>query len=127
MITTVAGDGTYGFSGDGGPATAAQMNSPNGVAVDPAGNVYFCDTNNHRVRKISTSEVITTIAGTGVMGFNGDNIQATTANIREPSDVFADTRGNLFIAVPWEHRIRKLVLSTAVITTVAGDGQDESN
>src|ERR1035438_392338 len=77
LITTVAGTGAGGFSGDGGLATAAQLSSPNGVAVDAFGNVFFTDAGNQRIRKVSASGIITTIAGTGTEGFSGDDPLAT--------------------------------------------------
>ena len=80
MITTVAGNGTPGFSGDNGPATSAQLNDPYGVAVDSAGNLYIADTDNNRIRKVSNG-VITTVAGNGTPGYSGDNGPATSAQL----------------------------------------------
>ncbi len=84
MITTVAGNGTAGYSGDNGPATSAQLIYPHGVAVDSAGNLYIADTNNYRIRKVSNG-VITTIAGNGTSGFSGDNGPATSAQLSDPA------------------------------------------
>jgi sugar lactone lactonase YvrE len=107
-ITTVAGNGTPGFSGDGGPATNASLSYPNGVAVDAAGNLYIADTDNQRVRKVSTSGTITTIAGTGSFGFSGDGGPATNASLAGPSHVAVDAVGNLYIADSGNSRVRKV-------------------
>ena len=120
-ITTIAGTGEYGFSGDGGPAIQAALNYPSGVALDGAGNVYIADTYNHRIRKVDSAGVITTVAGAGEFGFGGDGGPAIQAALNYPSDVVADGAGNLFIAATENHRIRK-VDSAGVITTVAGAG-----
>ena len=117
VITTVAGNGTGGFSGDGGPAAAAQLNTPSGVAVDSAGNLYIADTLNYRIRKVSNG-IITTIAGGG--SSLGDNGPATSAQLNEPSDVAVDAAGNLYIADNYNGRIREV--SGGNITTVAGNG-----
>ncbi len=121
VITTAAGDGTYGFGGDAGPATAAQLRSPRGVAVDGAGNLFIADTSNHRIRKVDAAGVITTVAGNGTRSFGGDAGPATAARLRSPGGVAADGAGNLFIADTGNNRIRK-VDAAGVITTVAGDG-----
>ena len=120
-ISTIAGNGTSGYSGDGGPATAAALNNPRGIVSDPAGNVYFCDFTNNRVRKIATDGTITTVAGTGVAGYNGDNIPGTTARLNQPYRLALDPAGNLYIADPGNNRIRKLA-PNGTITTVAGNG-----
>jgi sugar lactone lactonase YvrE len=120
ILTLVAGNGTIGYSGDGGPATSAQLNSPNGVAVDAAGNVYIADTNNCVIRKVSQG-VITTIAGMGFGGSSGDNGPATSALLGEPIGVALDSAGNVYIADTNNSRIR--MISNGVITTVAGDGK----
>jgi len=121
IITTIAGNGTDGFSGDGGPATSAQLNGAEGVVVDSAGNVYIADTFNHRVRKVDPTGTITTIAGTGTRGYNGDNIPATTAQLYYPIGLALDSNNNLYIADDSNNRIRK-VNTAGVITTVAGNG-----
>jgi uncharacterized protein (TIGR03437 family) len=118
VITTVAGNGTYGYSGDNGPATSAQLNYPEGVAVDAAGNLYIADTSNNRIRKVSKG-VITTVAGGGSV-LLGDNGPATSAQLYNPIGVAVDSAGNLYIADPNEGRLRKV--SNGVITTVAGGG-----
>ncbi|MDE0292950.1 MAG: hypothetical protein OXI93_02045 [Bryobacterales bacterium] len=122
VITTIAGTGVEGFSGDGGQAVNAQLHSPWGVAVDGAGNLYIADRNNHRIRKVDSSGVITTIAGTGAESFGGDDGQAVNAQINSPVGVALDGAGNLYIADRSNHRIRK-VDSSGVITTVVGSGE----
>ena len=121
VITTVAGTGNRGFSGDGGPATEAQLDRPYGVAVDGAGNLFFVDGSNHRIRKVDSAGVITTVAGTGNRGFSGDGGPATAARLSFPADVAVDGAGNLFITDSANLRIRK-VDTAGVITTVAGTG-----
>ena len=120
-ITTVAGDGTTGFGGDGGAAVAAQLNLPHSVAVDGAGNLYIADWGNHRIRKVDSAGVITTVAGSGTAGFGGDGGAAVAARLSLPTGVAVDGSGNLYIADWGNHRIRK-VNSAGVITTVVGDG-----
>jgi uncharacterized protein (TIGR03437 family) len=119
VITTVAGNGTQGFSGDNGPATSAQLSYPSGVAADSAGNLYIADQGNNRIRKVS-SGVITTVAGNGTQGFSGDNGPAANAQLYGPEDVTVDSAGNLYITDFGNSRIRKV--SNGVITTVAGSG-----
>ena len=121
VITTVAGTGRSGFSGDGGPATTARLNCPCGVAVDGAGNLFIADEGTHRIRKVDAAGVITTVAGTGTSGFSGDGGPAVNAHLDRPSDVAVDGAGNLFIADQGNYRIRK-VDTAGVITTVAGAG-----
>ncbi|MGD0499686.1 MAG: NHL repeat-containing protein [Bryobacteraceae bacterium] len=119
VITTVAGNGTAGFSGDSGPATSAELNAPMGVAVDAAGNLYIADSGNNRIRKVSNG-VIATVAGTGTAGYSGDTGPATGAGLNEPSAVAVDVSGSLYIADTGNNRIRKV--SNGVIATVAGNG-----
>jgi uncharacterized protein (TIGR03437 family) len=119
VITTVAGNGTPGFSGDNWLATSAQLLYPGWVAVDSAGSLYIADGGNSRIRKVSNG-VITTVAGNGTPGFSGDGGQATSAELYEPSGVAVDSAGNLYIADTRNNRIRKV--SSGVITTVAGGG-----
>jgi len=119
VITTVAGNGTQGFSGDNGPATSARLNDPDGVAVDSAGTLYIADTDNFRVRKTSNG-VITTIAGNGTQGFSGDNGPATSAQLNAPGKLAVDSASDLFMADYSNFRIRKV--SNGVIATVAGNG-----
>jgi uncharacterized protein (TIGR03437 family) len=119
ILTLVAGNGTPGFSGDNGLAISAQLNSPAGVAVDSAGNVYISDGGNYRVRKVSNG-VIATVAGNGTPGSGGDNGPAASAQLYNPGGVAVDSAGNLYIADQFNFRVRKV--SNGVITTVAGGG-----
>ena len=96
-IATIAGTDVLGYSGDGGLATAATMNNPRGLAIDVAGNVYIADVNNAVIRKISTTSVITTVAGTGVAGYSGDGGAAVMAQLNGPQAVAVDASGNLKI------------------------------
>ena len=121
IITTIAGTGVYGFSGDGGAAVNAYFYNPRGVAVDSSGNIYIADTNNQRIRKVNTSGIITTIAGNGIPGSAGDGGAATNANLYYPSDVAVDSSGNIYIADTSNQRIRK-VNTSGIITTIAGTG-----
>jgi sugar lactone lactonase YvrE len=125
-ITTVAGSGTTGYSGggysgDGGPATGATLNNPYGVAVDTSGSLYIADTYNSRVRKVSTSGTITTIAGSTTQGLSGDGGPATDAGLAFPYGVAVDSAGNVYIADTDNHRVRK-VSTSGTITTIAGSG-----
>ncbi|MGD0784340.1 MAG: Ig-like domain repeat protein [Sedimentisphaerales bacterium] len=123
VITTVAGNGTYGYSGDGGQASMASLAIPVGVAVDTSNNMFIADYGNHRVRKVDLSTaIITTIAGNGTWGFSGDGGQATLAKLSNPTGIAMDAQGNLFIADEGNNRIREVNLSTGVISTVAGNG-----
>lgn len=123
IITTVAGNGGRGFSGDNVPATSASLAKPSSVVVDAAGNLYIADTANYRIRKVAADTgIITTVAGTGARGFTGDNGPATSATLSEPYDVALDRSGNLLIADSSNHLIRRVNLSTRVITTIAGTG-----
>jgi uncharacterized protein (TIGR03437 family) len=119
MLTLFAGNGTAGFSGDGGPATSAQLSAPCGIAVDAAGNLYIPDPGNNRIRKFSNG-VITTVAGNGTSGYSGDNGPATSAELSGPGAVALDAAGNLYIADAGNKVIRKV--SNGVIATVAGGG-----
>ncbi len=121
-ITTIAGTGGHGFGGDGGLAAAAQFDRPYGVVVDEAGNLYIADSTNHRIRKVDSTGTITTIAGTGESGFDGDGGPAAAAQLSAPTGVAVDGAGNLYIADTENQRIRK-VDSTGPITTIAGTGE----
>jgi len=123
IITTVAGRGTGQSSGDGGPATLAELIQPLGVAVDPAGNVYIADEGSNRIRKVNTAGIISTIAGNGKQGFDGDGGPATSASLYEPSGVAVDPAGNVYIADAGNLRIRK-VDTAGIITTIAGNGKE---
>ena len=120
LISTAAGGGTD--IGDGGAARAAWLNDPSGVAVDESGNLYIADSNHHRVRRVSPSGTITTVAGTGAAGFSGDGEAAADAQLNNPSDVAVDAAGNIYIADTDNHRIRK-VGADRKISTVAGTGE----
>ncbi len=122
IITTVAGNGNRGYSGDGGPATAASLNRPYGLAVDAAGNLYIADTFNSRVRRVTPDGIITTFAGNGSDSPSGDGGPATAAGLSGPSDVAFDATGALFIADGGGDQVRK-VTPDGIITTVAGTGQ----
>lgn len=121
IIQTIAGNGTLGYSGDGGPATAATMYEPGGLALDAAGNLYIAEVGNTVVRRVTTNGIITTIAGTGVNGYNGDGIPATTAQLNAPRSVVVDASGNVYIADTQNFRVRK-VDTSGTITTIAGNG-----
>jgi uncharacterized protein (TIGR03437 family) len=120
-ISTVAGNGTAGFSGDGGPAISAELNNPTGVAVDGAGNLFIADYYNNRVRKVTPAGIISSVAGSGTAGFSGDGGPATSAELYDPLGVAVDGTGNLFIADFWNSRIREVTLA-GTISTVAGNG-----
>jgi len=128
IITTVAGNGVSGFSGDGGPATAAQLSGPEGLSVDGAGNLYIADRYNHRIRRVDgVTGIITTVAGSGPSdqlggGFSGDGGPATAAKLNMPHDVVLDSAGNLYIADSVNNRTRRVDGATGMITTVAGNG-----
>jgi uncharacterized protein (TIGR03437 family) len=113
IITTFAGNGTSGYSGDGGPATAAQLNAPGGVAADASGNLYIADSGNSRIRVVSPQGIITTIAGNGVAGYASDELSY-------PADIAVNAAGNVYIADTGNLRVRKL--SAGIIQTIAGNG-----
>lgn len=120
-INNYAGSGTAGYSGDGGAATSAELNTPAQIAVDGSGNVYIADQANNRVRMVNTSGIITTIAGDGTAGGLGDLGQATNAELNAPLGVAVDGSGNVYIADA-TNRVRKVTHSTGVINTIAGTG-----
>jgi DNA-binding beta-propeller fold protein YncE len=122
-IATAAGTGEPGFSGDGGPATAARLNMPFDIALDDQVNLYFADTFNHRIRKIDArTGTISTVAGSGQKGFGGDGGPALSARMNEPYGVVLDRRRNLYFVDRLNQRIRKVDAASGTITTVAGDG-----
>ncbi len=122
-ITTVAGTGNYGYTGDGGPATKATLDVCYGVAVDTAGNIYIADTGNNVIRKVTVATgVITTVAGTGAAGYNGDAGPATLATLYQPYGVAVSAGGNIYIADTGNNVIRAVVATNGTINTVAGDG-----
>jgi len=123
IITTIAGTGISGGSGDGGPATHAQLNNVIGVYVDAPGNVYIADASNNNIRKINAATgVINTIAGTGATGYSGDGGPATAAKVNVPFDMCMDTYGNLFFTDAENNVVRRIDATTGIITTVAGNG-----
>ncbi len=119
IITTVAGNGTAGYSGDGGQATDAELYYPSGITTDAAGNLYIADYSNNRIRMITTAGIISTLAGNGTQGYNGDGSSATDAELYHPSDIAFDDKGNLYIAEVGNNRIRQ-INTLGIITTVAG-------
>ena len=122
-ITTVAGDGSYGYSGDDGLATSAAMISPNVVAVDSSGNIFISDTGNYVIRMVTKSTgVITTVAGTGESGYSGDGGLATSAELSTVEGIAVDASGNIYISDTDNDRVRMVTMSTGIITTVAGGG-----
>src|SRR5581483_11332281 len=125
-ITTVAGNGTPGSTGDGGPATAAEINTPHGIAFDDAtGILYIADSSSSRVRRVTPDGIITTVAGTGVAGYNGDNRPGPTAQLNSPKGLKVGPDGALYISDGANHRVRRLA-ADGTITTVAGTGADTS-
>jgi sugar lactone lactonase YvrE len=121
IISTVAGNGTAGFSGDGGLATSAQLNGPGTVGIDALGNLYIADLMNNRIRKVNTSGIISTIAGTGTVGFSGDGGLAVSAQLFQPWGVSVDGSGNIYISDVGNNRVRK-INSSGIISTFAGTG-----
>ncbi len=121
IISTIAGNGTSGYSGDGGPATSAKINGPNDVHIDASGNIYIAESWNHCVRKINSSGIISTFAGIGVQGNSGDGGPAMSAMLSFPMGLSSDVAGNLYIGFMNDHRVRK-VDSFGTITTIAGIG-----
>lgn len=122
-ISTVAGNGTAGYSGDGGPATSAELITPRAVAVDGSGNIYIADDNSNVVRKVTASTgYISTVAGTGAYGYYGDGGPATSAKLYIPLYLAVDSSGNIYITDEYNYVIREVVASTGYIYTVAGGG-----
>jgi sugar lactone lactonase YvrE len=119
IITTIAGNGTGSYSGDGGQATAAEIADPPGIVLDPAGNLYIADYLNNRIRKVATSGIITTIAGNGTAGYSGDGGQATAAEINNPVKLAMDNGGSIYLTEFVGHRVRRISTS-GVITTLTG-------
>src|SRR5712691_10678699 len=124
IITTAVGTGDKGFAGDGGPANAALLNGPFDVAFDAAGNLYFSDTFNNRIRCVDArSGVISTVAGNGDKGFSGDGGPATAAALNEPYGIAIDRAGNIFVADRLNRRVRRIDVGSGIITTLAGTGE----
>ncbi len=122
-VTTIAGIGTQGFSGDGGLATAAALGRAVALSLDASGNLYIVDSVNQRIRRIGTNGIITTIAGNGTSAYAGDGGPATLASCSFPLGVTVDGSGNIYVADAGNNRVRKITVSTGVISTVAGNGQ----
>ena len=121
IVTTIAGTGSQGFSGDGGLATAAALNNPTGVALDVHGNLFIADQFNQRIRKVDASGIITTVAGNGAAGFGGDGGPALSASLNYPGGLIVDTSGNIFFADDLNFRVRE-ASAAGNVTTVAGNG-----
>ncbi len=137
-ISTIAGDGTNGYTGDSKAATSAEIGSAGGIAVDSSGNIYFSDTAQHVIRKIASGGTITTFAGTGTLGFSGDTtdatiaaaaaagtttvVVATSAAINNPTGIAVDSKGNVYFSDTGNNRIRRVSVTDSTVTTVAGDG-----
>ena len=119
-ISTIAGNGSSGYSGDGGPATAAQLNYPQGLAVDGSGNLFIADTSGNRIRKVSANGTISTFAGTGTYGSSGDDGPAGNAQLASPMGVAVDGSGNLYIAESGTGRVRE-VIASGTIVALAGN------
>src|ERR1700730_7129862 len=120
IIVTYAGNGSYGYSGDGGAFIAAKLASPTGVVLDNAANIFFADTFNQRIRKVNAAQVITTVAGNGSSGFSGDGGPATSAKFSYPTGVTISSGGVLYIGDTGNNRVRKV--AGGIVTTVAGNG-----
>lgn len=122
-IETIAGTGKQGFSGDGGPATKAELDNPFGIVRGPDGAHYYCEYTGQRIRRIAKDGVITTIAGTGAVGFTGDGGPALKGTFSKPHELRFDAAGDLFIVDMVNHAIRKIDMKSGVLTTIAGTGQ----
>jgi sugar lactone lactonase YvrE len=124
MITTAVGTGEKGFAGDGGPAQAALLNGPFDIAFDDAGNLYFSDTFNNRIRRVDArSGVISTVAGNGEKGYSGDGGPATAASLNEPYGIVVDRAGDIFVADRLNRRVRRIDAVSGIISTLAGTGE----
>ena len=123
VVATLAGNGVQGYSGDGGLATLAAIDSPSGIALDVAGNLYLADTHNHRIRRVDAATgIISSIAGMGQPGFTGDNGAGTAATLNLPRGLAVDALGNLFVVDANNQRVRRIDAATGQITTIAGEG-----
>jgi streptogramin lyase len=122
-ISTFAGTGVAGYAGDGGPAAAARLDQPFGLARGPDGALYVCEAGNHVIRRVGRDGIISTVAGTGKAGYAGDGGPATRAALDEPYEVRFDRRGNMFFVERLNHVVRRVDVRTGVISTVAGTGQ----
>jgi sugar lactone lactonase YvrE len=123
-VTTIAGSGEKGYKGDGGPATQAALNMPHEIQFDKAGNLYIAERDNHVIRKVEAkSRIISTVAGTGLAGFDGDGGPGVKAHLRQPHSIGLDRDGTLLICDIGNQRIRRLHLDTGIIETYAGTGE----
>lgn len=122
-ISTFAGTGSVGFSGDGGPATAASINDPYGVVRGPDGAIWFCEHNGHRIRRVAADGTISTVVGNGKRGYTGDGGPALEASLNLPHELRFDAAGNMFIADMSNQVIRRVDAKTRIITTIAGNGK----
>jgi streptogramin lyase len=126
-MTTIAGNGQRGYTGDGGPATAATLAEPHEILFDAAGDLYIAERDNHVIRKVNMKTgIISTVAGTGEAGFSGDGGPAVRAQLRQPHSIFLDRDGTMLICDIGNHRIRRLHLDTGIIETWAGTGATEA-
>jgi streptogramin lyase len=126
QVKVVAGNGKMGYSGDGGPATSAQLNEPYEVRFDKAGNMFFVEMKNHLVRRVAAKTgTISTVAGTGKAGFGGDSGPATRAQFSSPHSIALDEDDNLYIADIANHRIRRVAAKTGIVETIAGNGEKQ--
>src|ERR1700739_1827170 len=121
IITTVCGNGTFGYTGDGGLAMAAEINNIGRIAIDALGNIFIADYDNQRIRKINTAGIISTLAGNGTAGYTGDGGPATAAELNQPSGIATDAAGNVYIGDTYNNLVRK-VNTLGVISTIAGNG-----
>ncbi len=122
IISTVAGNGSYGATGDGGQATNASFSDVTDIALDAAGNLYIADASNHRIRKVTPGGIVTTVAGTGVQGSSGDGGLAIDATLNRPISVALDAAGNLYICDSSNHNVRRVSLASGMIAPYAGNG-----
>ncbi len=126
-ISTIAGTGVAGFSGEGGPAASAEITDPYGVIRGPDGAIWFCEHNGHRIRRIALDGTISTIAGTGQKGYSGDGGPAAKAQLYLPHELRFDAKGDLYVADTGNNAVRRIDLKTGIITTAAGDGRKPEN
>ncbi|MDO8540538.1 MAG: hypothetical protein Q7S40_08905 [Opitutaceae bacterium] len=122
-VSTFAGTGVAGFSGDGGPATSAQVNDPFGVVRGPDGAIWFCEYTGQRIRRVAADGTISTVAGNGERGYSGDGGPALKASFQRPHELRFDDAGNIYIADMMNHAIRRIDAKTGIITTFAGNGK----
>lgn len=122
MISTIAGDGTAGYHGDGGPAQLAQLNEPSGIAFDKQGNLYIADSKNHVIRKLDNHGIITTLAGNNTSGYSGDNGLAIAAQFNLPVQVVIDSQDNLLYITDQNNHVIRKINANGIITTFAGEG-----